>query len=130
MTSPKVTAKSLASYAPLARGSARCHYTPGPWFQDGVYIETAGGIQGDHIATVPPVLPEWRANAVLIAAAPELADALRALLAAQQALNDTGYDIAACQQNDSAEAAAVALLARLDGIEAGKPESAPLSDEG
>jgi len=130
MKSPKVAAKSLASYAPVASEDATCQYTPGPWFRDGVYIETAGGIQGDHIATVPPALPEWQANAVLIAAAPELANALRALLTAQQALNDTGYDIAACQQNDRAEAAAVALLARLDGTATGEPESAPLSGEG
>lgn len=122
MTSPKVAAKSLASYAPLASEGVTCQYTAGPWFRDGVYIETAGGIQGDHIATVPPALPEWQANAVLIAAAPELADALRSLLAAHRAQEGTDYV--------RAEAAAVALLARLDGIEAGKPESAPLSGEG
>lgn len=102
-------------------------YTPGPWFADGVFIETEGGIMGRHIATVAGTSRMDQANAFLIAAAPDLRDALRALLAAQEALDDTGHAIEARHQNDRAEAVAVALLARLDGSAAEGPESESLS---
>lgn len=105
-------------------------HTPGPWRADRRSILSGEGLTLRCLAEVlsgaTDSPEEADANQTLIAAAPELLSALRALLAAQEALNDTGYDIAACQQNDRAEAAAVALLARLDGVAAGKPGSASL----
>lgn len=105
-------------------------HTPGPWRADCRSILTGEGPSirclADVFSGATDSLEQANANCHLIAAAPELLSALRALLVAHEALNDTGYGIAACQQNDRAEAAAVALLARLDGTAAEKPGSASL----
>lgn len=101
-------------------------HSPGPWMVESPphqHAKRVSDASGLHVAAV--IADE--ANAKLVAAAPELLTALRGLLAAQEALNATGYDIAACQQNDRAEAVAVALLARLGVTAAGEPESEPLS---
>lgn len=68
------------------------NHTPGPWEVDenDLMIFSAGG-NGKRIADTMPHdeddMPddEWRANAVLIAAAPELLAALEAMLAAGSA---------------------------------------------
>lgn len=116
-------------------------YPSGPWVRAAAVSVDTGLTHAaiftrkslnDHGAHFPLMVFDHQGTpsegvANLIAAAPELVDALRALLAVQEALNATGYDLAACQQNDRAEAAAVALLARLDGTATGEPESEALS---
>jgi hypothetical protein len=116
-------------------------YPPGPWVR-AVAVSVDTGLShaaiftrkslNDHGAHFPLMVFDHQGTpsngvANLVAAAPDLLAALRALLAAQEALNATGYDIAACQQNGLAEAVAVALLARLDGTSARGPESELLS---
>ena len=59
-------------------------HTPGPWFHGdsmwGCVTTRAGGF-GDVVATVPNAIPdsECRANARLMAAAPDLLDAMKAI---------------------------------------------------
>lgn len=116
-------------------------YPSGPWVR-AVAVHAETGLThaaiftekslNDHGAHFPLMVFDHQGTpsegvANLIAAAPELVDALRALLAAQEALNATGYDLAACQQNDRAEAAAVALLGRLGVTATREPESGLLS---
>lgn len=116
-------------------------YPPGPWVR-AVAVHAETGLShaaiftqkslADHGAHFPLMVFDHDGQpsegiADLIVAAPDLVAALRGLLAAQEALNDTGYDLAACQKNDSAVAAAVALLARLGVAVVGEPEDEAIS---
>lgn len=116
-------------------------YPPGPWVR-AVTVNADTGLShaaiftkkslADHGAHFPLMVFHHEGKpsagiADLISAAPDLVSALHGLLAAQEALNDTGYDLAACQQNDRAVAAAVALLARLGVTVAGEPEREAVS---
>ncbi|MDP2661324.1 MAG: hypothetical protein Q8R28_11415 [Dehalococcoidia bacterium] len=65
------------------RSSGSSNYTPGPWkrlWEEGKFICQSGS--GAHIATMADGWPpeDIEANANLIAAAPDLLEALRALL--------------------------------------------------
>lgn len=55
-------------------------HTPGPWLADGQYIRS----DQFHLAIMTPpdsgMIAEWRANRNLIAAAPDLLEALQMLL--------------------------------------------------
>jgi hypothetical protein len=61
-------------------------HTPAPWTLDGYSIldERERELASIYRATSPGAgdIPEWRANAALIVAAPELYEALQAVLAA------------------------------------------------
>lgn len=70
-------------------------YTPGPWFADGIFIETEGGIAGRHIATVASKTKESQANAVLLAAAPELLATLKRLAYGDHTSDDVNAAISA-----------------------------------
>lgn len=72
-----------------AGGTAK--HTPGPWWADAWY-----GInkEGNELATVRETFPadEGVANALLIAAAPDLLDALKALIRAGHLLNSSSNE--------------------------------------
>lgn len=68
-------------------------HTPGPWFSgDELWacITTAAGGRGGHLATCTGVVPptEQRANARLMAAAPDLLEALEAVMAIAEGLEE------------------------------------------
>jgi len=95
-------------------------HTPGPWHIHGDCKTMIGADDGKQMlaeALHNHVVPEWRrlldeaqANARLIAAAPELAEALRAMLAAESLLDGEYYSAI-----EAAEAQARAVLAKLEG---------------
>lgn len=61
----------------------KAKHTPGPWVADGSEITTATwvcGADGKRICTMRPSFADW-SNARLIAAAPELLEALKDLVA-------------------------------------------------
>mgnify|MGYP000990437160 CR=1 FL=1 len=51
-------------------------HTPGPWIVDTDYIIQDGGTSDENTISIVGDQEEWKANAHLIAAAPELLDAL------------------------------------------------------
>ncbi|MDQ3023817.1 MAG: hypothetical protein M3R04_05450 [bacterium] len=77
-------------------------HSPGPWHWDGYYDCHIFDFDGDSVVLAPDVSP---GNAMLISAAPELLDALKAIL------GDSG----AIESPTTAEMRAVALIARIEG---------------
>ena len=53
-------------------------HTPGPWIVDTDYIIQDGGTSDENTISIVGDQEEWKANAHLIAAAPEMLDALEA----------------------------------------------------
>ncbi len=97
-------------------------HTPGPWFYEGtenghVAIDAAGPKRIGLLSKRGFSYPERQANARLIAAAPEMLDALRAIELAVDGLNTKGYP----QQKNTQAALnrikghARALLAKIEG---------------
>ena len=83
-------------------------HTPGPWIADGTTVMTSDGIYL-HVATTHFLTDRPEANARLIAAAPEMLAALKALHACHRAFS--GSD-AWTILDDEARAAAEAKIGR------------------
>lgn len=95
--------------------------TPAPWRVtyggrnlapecQNIFVDHSTGMYSDPVANCYTRTPESEANARLIAAAPEMLDALRGLLDAMDREDD-----AASWRNHEVETKARALLARIDG---------------
>lgn len=108
-------------------GAGDAWYTPGPWHIDGAQIRDAGG---QALASVPYALGDDtdRANARLIAAAPELAAAALALLQRIDAMTTAAFAVggerAERERLRAALAGALGLEAELlpVGSAAGRPD--------
>jgi len=65
--------------------SNQTKHTPGPWSDDGDYIRAKAGNNRPDLMRIAEIFPVWSeaegaANAKLIAAAPDMAEALRLML--------------------------------------------------
>ena len=91
--------------------TARATWTPGPWSINGTAIEGAEDHDGltQQVASIVDDATEWRANARLIAAAPEMATFLHWLEDSPDAISIDGG------LSDEAEQRLRALLARIEG---------------